>query len=108
MNNNKKYIKAIQAVNENRVIKISFYPSGFTLNVVKSSRHDMYYLVYPEIHYCTCNDFFFNNILRKKKTKCYHLIAYEIAKRKNHINELKYRDKDFKKIYSKIIKGIIL
>jgi len=107
MKTDKKYRKAISAVNEKRVIKVSFYPSGLSFYVVKSSSRNIYYLIYPDLNYCTCNDFFFNSVLRKKEDKCYHLIAYDIAREKGYIKEIKYRDEELKKFFTRVITGIL-
>ncbi|OYT31928.1 MAG: hypothetical protein B6U94_01540 [Thermofilum sp. ex4484_79] len=99
--------RALIAINEKRVIRIIFHPSLLTLNVVKSSRRDAYYLLYPEQGFCTCTDFFFNNILRKKEYECYHLLAYKIANEKGLVREIKCSDEEFKRFFAKVIFGVL-
>ncbi|MEM3673358.1 MAG: hypothetical protein QW468_03940 [Candidatus Bathyarchaeia archaeon] len=72
-----RFTKAFEALQEGRVKKYVFNPSGRTVWIVVGKERD--YLIMPEAEFCTCDDFYFR-VLDKKTHLCYHLIAQKIAK----------------------------
>jgi len=72
-----RFIKAFEALKENRVKKYVFKPSGKTIWIVVGKERD--YLIMPEAEFCTCDDFYFR-VLDKQVHLCYHLIAQKLAK----------------------------
>jgi len=72
-----RFIKAFEALKENRVKKYVFKPSGRIIWVVVGKERD--YLIMPEAEFCPCDDFYFR-VLDKEVHLCYHLIAQKIAK----------------------------
>jgi predicted nucleic acid-binding Zn finger protein len=72
-----RFTKALDALNENRVKKYVFKPSGKTVWIVIGRERD--YLIIPEAEFCTCDDFYFR-VMDKKVHLCYHLIAQKIAR----------------------------
>ena len=72
-----RFTKALDALNENRVKKYVFKPSGRTVWIVIGRERD--YLIMPEAEFCTCDDFYFR-VLDRKIHLCYHLIAQKIAR----------------------------
>ncbi len=72
-----RFTKALDALNENRVKKYVFKPSGRTTWIVIGRERD--YLIIPEAEFCTCDDFYFR-VMDKKVHLCYHLIAQKIAR----------------------------
>ncbi|MEM3730569.1 MAG: hypothetical protein QW667_00085 [Candidatus Bathyarchaeia archaeon] len=72
-----RFIKAFEALKENRVKKYIFKPSGKTVWIVVGKERD--YLIMPEAEFCTCDDFYFR-VLDKEVHLCYHLIAQKLAK----------------------------
>ena len=72
-----RFTKALDALEENRVKKYVFKPSGRTVWIVIGRERD--YLIMPEAEFCTCDDFYFR-VLDKKIHLCYHLIAQKIAR----------------------------
>lgn len=71
-----RFLNAWRAVNEGRVKKYIFKPSGRTVWIVVGRRRD--YLVMPAANFCSCNDFYYN-VMDKKAYLCYHLIAQRLA-----------------------------
>ncbi len=66
--------KAKEALEEGRVKKYVFQPSGRSVWIVIGKQRD--YLVMPEIDYCSCYDFFFQF---DRGHVCYHIIAQKLA-----------------------------
>jgi len=83
--------KAIEAVNQGRVKKYVFIPSGRVYWVVVGRGRD--YWVIPG-RYCSCDDFFINVVARSKVKECYHLKAQEIAEREGKYEEFKVEDSE--------------
>lgn len=71
-----RFLKAWEAVRDDRVKKYTFEPSGRVVWIVVGRERD--YLVMPAADFCSCDDFYFN-IMEKKAHLCYHLIAQKIA-----------------------------
>ena len=71
-----RFIKAFEALKENRVKKYVFRPSGRIVWIVVGKERD--YLLMPRAEFCTCDDFYFR-VLDKEVHLCYHLIAQKIA-----------------------------
>jgi len=66
--------KALEALNEGRIKKYVFKPSGRIVWIVVGKRRD--YLVMPAIDYCSCYDFYFQF---DHGHVCYHIIAQKLA-----------------------------
>jgi len=66
--------KAREALDEGRVKKYLFQPSGRIVWIVVGKQRD--YLVMPAIDYCSCYDFFFQF---DRGHVCYHIIAQKLA-----------------------------
>jgi predicted nucleic acid-binding Zn finger protein len=84
-----RFIKAFEALKENRVKKYVFNPSGRTVWIVVGKERD--YLIMPEAEFCTCDDFYFR-VLDKEAHLCYHLIAQKIAKSLSWYDTIEERD----------------
>ena len=72
----KRFIKALEALRDNRVKKYVFKPSRKVVWIVVGKKRD--YLLMPEAQFCSCDDFYFR-VLDKEIHLCYHLIAQKIA-----------------------------
>jgi predicted nucleic acid-binding Zn finger protein len=72
-----RFIKALEALKENRVKKYVFKPTNRTVWIVVGKERD--YLIMPEAEFCTCDDFYFR-VLDRQVHLCYHLIAQKLAK----------------------------
>ncbi|MDH5460221.1 MAG: hypothetical protein OEW71_04205 [Candidatus Bathyarchaeota archaeon] len=84
-----QFIKAFEAVKENRVKKYGFKPSGRIVWIVVGKERD--YLIMPEAEFCPCDDFYFR-VLDKEVHLCYHLIAQKIANILEWYENLEERD----------------
>jgi len=85
-----RFIKAFEAVKENRVKKYVFKPSGRIVWIVVGKERD--YLLMPEAEFCTCDDFYFR-VLDREVHLCYHLIAQKIANILKWYDAVEERDK---------------
>lgn len=66
--------KALEALEEQRVKKYVFQPSGRIVWIVVGKERE--YLVMPAADYCTCDDFYFQF---HQGHLCYHIIAQKLA-----------------------------
>ena len=71
----KKFIRALRAVEERKVVKYHFLPSESETWIVEGSRE---YLVIPDL-YCTCRSFYQEVVISREVSMCYHLLAQRIA-----------------------------
>jgi len=85
-----RFVKAFEALRENRVKKYVFKPSGRIVWVVVGKERD--YLLMPEVEFCTCDDFYFR-VLDREVHLCYHLIAQKIANILKWYDAIEERDK---------------
>jgi len=85
-----RFIKAFEALKENRVKKYVFKPSGRVIWIVVGKERD--YLLMPEAEFCTCDDFYFR-VLDREVHLCYHLIAQKIANILRWYDAIEERDK---------------
>lgn len=66
--------KALDALEDSRVKKYVFQPSGRIVWIVVGKERD--YLVMPAIDYCSCDDFYYQF---DHGHICYHIIAQKLA-----------------------------
>lgn len=85
-----RFTKALEALEENRVKKYVFKPSGRTVWIVVGRERD--YLIMAEAEFCMCDDFYFR-VLDKKIHLCYHLIAQKIARNLGWYETIKEEDR---------------
>jgi predicted nucleic acid-binding Zn finger protein len=71
----KKFIRALRAVEEGKIVKYQFLPSESETWIVKGRRE---YLIVPEL-YCTCRSFYQEVVISREIDLCYHLLAQRIA-----------------------------
>ena len=71
----KKFVRALRAVEEGKIVKYHFLPSESETWIVKGRRQ---YLVIPEV-YCTCRSFYQEVVISREINMCYHLLAQRIA-----------------------------
>lgn len=91
--------RAIKAVEERRVKKYVFKPSERCLWVVVGKRR--IYLVIPDF-YCSCDDFYFNVVTRKKRQTCYHILARKIAEALKLYEIINLDDESYRNILNEI------
>ncbi|MCW4034028.1 MAG: hypothetical protein NWF03_01545 [Candidatus Bathyarchaeota archaeon] len=71
-----RFTKAWEAVQEERVKKYIFSPSGRIVWVVVGRERE--YQIMPEAVFCSCDDFYFR-VMDREANICYHLIAQKLA-----------------------------
>jgi len=91
--------RAIKAVEEKRVKKYVFKPSEKSLWIVIGKTRK--YLVIPDF-YCSCDDFYFNVVTRKKRQICYHILARKLAEALNLYQVVKLEDDLFRDVLDEI------
>ena len=84
-----RFTRAFEALNEGRVKKYVFKPSGRVVWIVVGKERD--YLLLPDVEFCTCDDFYFR-VLDRKIHLCYHLIAQKLAKNLDWFELVKEHD----------------
>ncbi len=84
-----RFTKAWEALQEKRVKKYVFKPSGRIVWIVVGRERD--YLIMPAAEFCTCNDFYFR-VMDGEVHLCYHLIAQKIASTLKRFDELEEND----------------
>ncbi len=72
----KRSDQALLLMNDGKVSKFQFNPSGRTVWIVTGRKDE--YQVLPETKFCTCDDYYFR-VMSRKKQLCYHLIAQQLA-----------------------------
>jgi predicted nucleic acid-binding Zn finger protein len=82
--------KALKAVDERRVKKYVFQPSGRTVWIVVGKERE--YLVMPAADYCSCDDFYFQF---HQGHLCYHIIAQKLAEATSQYDLIEDDDKLF-------------
>ena len=92
-----RFIKAMKAVEDERVKKYVFKPSNHVVWIVVGRNKD--YFIMPAVDFCTCDDFYFR-VLDKQIHLCYHLIAQKLAE--NLEKYVLYEEDD--KLYSVLMK----
>jgi len=74
----KRFERALETMEEERVHKYIFEPSNRVVWIVTGTERD--YWIIPDI-YCNCNDFYMNVVTKSKYDACYHLLAKVISER---------------------------
>jgi predicted nucleic acid-binding Zn finger protein len=68
--------RALKAVEERRVKKYVFKPSGRVVWIIVGTERD--YQTIPSINYCICDDFYFH-VISHEVGLCYHLLAQVLS-----------------------------
>jgi predicted nucleic acid-binding Zn finger protein len=82
--------KALATLEECRVKKYVFQPSGRTVWIVVGKERE--YLVMPAAEYCSCDDFYFQF---HQGHLCYHIIAQKLAEATSQYDLIEDDDKLF-------------
>lgn len=62
-----------------RAVKKCVFKSGMVRWIVEGKQH---YLIYPDVGFCSCDDFYFA-VMNGKALACQHLIAQRLAEKLN-------------------------
>jgi len=79
-----RYLRALELVENGKVKKYVFNPSGIERWTVEG--RSGVYLVIPRM-FCQCNDFYISVVMKGRVDACYHLIAQFIAEADNNYVE---------------------
>jgi predicted nucleic acid-binding Zn finger protein len=90
-----RFDKAWQLVEQHRVKKYVFEPSGRILWVVVGKNSE--YQVLPKSGYCDCNDFYFR-VIDGEAGLCYHLLGQRLAEALVEYDEVHERDEFYEKL----------
>ena len=71
-----RFENALSLIQKKRIRKYRFSPSGRVIWAVKGRKAE--YQVIPESNFCSCDDYYFRVIDRKRQL-CYHIIAQRLA-----------------------------
>ncbi len=89
------------AIRERRVVRVSVKDRSFTF----FKGRDRDYFIVRGL-FCTCKDFEFNVVLRRRRPACYHLVATEVAERKGTVKELQLSiDEFYDIVYELVLEG---
>lgn len=85
-----RFIKALEAVKEERVKKYVFSPSNRIVWIVVGRERE--YQIMPAAGFCSCDDFYFR-VMDREVNICYHLIAQKIAENLEQYDKIETEDK---------------
>jgi predicted nucleic acid-binding Zn finger protein len=71
-----RFDRAWRLVQENRVKRYTFHPSGRVIWVAVGQGGE--YQIYPNAGYCGCDDFYFR-VIDEEAGLCYHLLGQRLA-----------------------------
>ena len=93
-----RFVRALRAVEEGKVLKYTFKPSETHTWIVKGTKRE--YLVIPDI-FCTGRDFYQSVVISRDATTCYHLLAQQIAELRNSYKIVKSTDAERRHLFIK-------
>jgi predicted nucleic acid-binding Zn finger protein len=94
----KRFVRALRAVEEDKVVKYHFMPSDTATWIVRGHRRE--YLVIPET-FCTGRDFYQSVVIAKDSTVCYHLLAQKIASIRGQYATIESTDSERRVLYER-------
>ncbi|HME51240.1 MAG TPA: hypothetical protein VKM55_03420 [Candidatus Lokiarchaeia archaeon] len=83
-----KWAKIQALIAKEKIFRYNFMPSGMQFWVILGKTDE--YLILP-LNFCSCSDFYFNVLFKKKEICCYHIIAQIICQELNHFTAI-YKD----------------
>ena len=92
----KKFIRALRVVEEKKVDKYQFKPSGSITWIVRGRARQ--YMVIPKV-YCTCRSFYQEVVISRDSNMCYHLLAQQIAELRNQYKLVDSTDTERRNLY---------
>lgn len=91
----RRFVRALRAVEEGRVTKHRFHPSETTRWIVLGKRRE--YLVIPRV-FCTCRSFYHSVVMNREVDMCYHLLAQRIAEIRDQYETIESVDAERRKM----------
>jgi predicted nucleic acid-binding Zn finger protein len=92
----KRFVRALRVVEERKVYKYEFHPSGTTIWTVRGRARQ--YMVIPRV-YCTCRSFYQDVVISREINMCYHLLAQQIAEIRHSFDTVQSTDNERRKMY---------
>ena len=74
------------------ITKYNYRPSNRIIWVALGK--DCEHMIYPKL-YCSCQDFYKNVVIQRKRSFCKHLVAQSICEGSGDFRELDLQDEDF-------------
>jgi len=90
-----RFDRALKALEEMRVKKYIFEPSGRTLWIVVGKERE--YEVLPDAWFCSCNDFYYR-VLSGEVKLCYHLISQKLAEALGKYETVRENDRFYRRL----------
>ncbi len=79
------------------IIKYTYEPSNRIVWAAKGENQE--HLIYPKL-YCSCQDFYKNVVIKKKRKFCKHILAQIISEALNNFEVIILKDDKFKEFVS--------
>ena len=92
----KKFVRAMKAVEEGKVVRYHFQPSESKTWIVRGKRRQ--YMIIPDI-YCTCRSFYQEVVISRETTMCYHLLAQKIAETRGQYSQQQASDAERRELF---------
>jgi predicted nucleic acid-binding Zn finger protein len=92
----KRFVRALRAVEEGKVVKYHFTPSDSCTWIVQG--HQREYLTIPDV-YCSCRSFYQSVVISREVDVCYHMLAQKIADLRNAYRTLNSTDSERRRLY---------
>jgi predicted nucleic acid-binding Zn finger protein len=92
----KRFVRALRAVEEGKVIRYYFTPSETSTWIVQG--HQREYMTIPEV-YCSCRSFYQSVVIARDTDLCYHLLAQRIAEIRNQFRSISSTDAERRRMY---------
>jgi len=90
-----RFERALKLIEERRVKRYAFEPSGRIVWVVVGKEKE--YQILPRAGYCSCDDFYFR-VINGETGLCYHLIAQSLAEALGIYEEIKEGDEFYESL----------
>lgn len=87
-----RFTKAWDTIQEERVKKYIFNPSGRIIWIVVGRERE--YQIIPVAGFCSCDDFYFR-VMDRETNICYHLIAQKLADSLGRYDKIEEEDRLF-------------
>ncbi|MFX1501719.1 MAG: hypothetical protein ACFFDH_12205 [Promethearchaeota archaeon] len=81
------------------IIKYIYKPSYRIVWAAKGENQE--HLIYPKL-YCSCQDFYKNVVIKKKRKYCKHILAQIISEALNRFEVITLEDKKFKEFFKEL------
>jgi predicted nucleic acid-binding Zn finger protein len=92
-----RFDRAWMLVQENRVKRYTFHPSGRVVWVVVGQGGE--YQIYPNAGYCGCDDFYFR-VIDGETGLCYHLLGQRLAEALESYDSVEEEDEAYRLLTS--------